>query len=327
MMKGGSQAVVERSTFRDLPDEEIDSLVQSLNSLQEGELGVSMLVACGQRAITALRRFLLCGKLSGIFVPRQRAVRALAEIGAKDVLLEYLRSDEQIADPVAAHGEEAVKNSAARALAAWRTDDVYQTLRMVLRRKKLLGVIETLGEFGRPEAVPELVSALEDDFCRGTAEDALRKLGELAHGALIDAARTPDPSGSHERPASQHRRKRALRLLENLQMTTTDWPQLAALLYDPEPEIAARAGAIALRVGDRRSQELAARRLVQALPTPDWLLRGEIQAWLEDHLEVCLPEVREEIARRMAAPSSVQVKDDVLRLLLAFKPKAQRRVG
>lgn len=284
-----------------------------------------MLVACGHRAIPALRRFLVQGKPSGIFVPRQRAVRALAEIGAKAVLLEYLVSDVRSPDPVAAHGEEAVKNSAARALAAWRTDDVYQTLRTMLQRKKLLGVIETLGEFGRPEAVPEIIAELEDDFCRSTAEEALLKIGELAHAALISAARSPDPSGAEERPASQQRRRRVLRILESLELTAHDWRQLAALLHDPDAEIAARAGAIALRVGDRRSRELAAVGLVQALATPDWLLRGEIQTWLEDHLEICLPAVRQEIHRRMAEPRLLQVKDDVLRLLLAIQPTGRKQ--
>jgi hypothetical protein len=76
--------------FRDLSDGEVWQLVESLNSLHEGELGISMLVACGERAVPALRSFLLYGKPSGIFAPRQRAVRALAELGAKDTLLESL---------------------------------------------------------------------------------------------------------------------------------------------------------------------------------------------------------------------------------------------
>lgn len=192
-----------------------------------------------------------------------------------------------------------MKNSAARALAAWRSDDVYQALQMVLQQKELVGTIEALSKFSRPEAVPELVADLEDDFCRSSAEDALRKLGALAHAALVDAARTPDPSGNRERPASQHRRGRALRLLENLQLTASDWQQVAALLYDPDPEISSRTGAIALKVGDRRSKEQAAKRLVDVLSTPDWLLRGEIQTWLENHVEICLPAIKEGIERRL----------------------------
>jgi hypothetical protein len=118
----GRKALADRKigqAFCDLPDKEIEALVQSLNSLHEGELGVDMLVACGERAIEPLRRFLLQGKPSGIFVPKQRAVKALVELGAKEVLLAYLAFDEPIADPVAAHGEEAVQNTVARALAAW----------------------------------------------------------------------------------------------------------------------------------------------------------------------------------------------------------------
>jgi hypothetical protein len=323
----GSKALVDRKigqAFRDLPDEEIEALVQSLNSLHEGELGIDMLVACGERAIGPLRRFLLRGKPSGIFVPRQRAVKALAELGAKEVLLEYLAFDEQIVDPIAAHGEEAVKNTAARALGAWHTEDVYQTLLRTLRRRRLLGVIEALGKFSaRPEAVPDLVAALEDDFCRSSAEDALRNLGEAAHFAFIDAARTPHPAGARETPSSRSRRRAALRLLESLRLLAGDWRKVAGLLHDNDPEIAARAGAIALSLADRRNKELAVKRMIEVLPASDWLLQGEIQGWLEKHLDVALPSINEEIRRRQAAPAAVQAADSVLRLLLAVRRKGE----
>jgi hypothetical protein len=319
------EALVETRTsqaFRDLPDEQIEALVQSLNSLHEGELGVDMLVACGERAIEPLRRFLLHGKPSGIFVPKQRAVKALAELGAKQVLLDYLAFDEHIADPVAAHGEEAVKNTAARALAAWHTEDVYQALLQTLRRRRLLGVIEALGEFpGRPEAVPDLVAILEDDFCRSSAEDVLQSLGDAAHSALIDAARTPDPSGARETPSSRSRRRAALRLLESLRLLIEDWRKVAALLHDSDPEIAARAAAIALNLADRRDQELAVKRMIEVLPASDWLLQGDIQGWLEKHLDVALPSINDEILRRQAASASVQAADSILRLLLAVRRK------
>jgi hypothetical protein len=306
--------------FRDLPDEEIEALVQSLNSLHEGELGIDMLVACGERAIGPLRRFLLHGKPSGIFVPRQRAVKALAELGAKAVLLEYLAVDEKIANPVAAFGEEAVKNTAARALGAWHTEDVYQALLRALRRRRLYGVIEALGEFPRcAEAVPELVAALEDDFCRGSAEDVLRNLGDVAHFALIDAARTPDPSGVRETPSSRSRRRSALRLLESLRLLVEDWRKVAALLHDRDPEIAARAAAIALSLADREDKDLAVKRMIELLPASDWLLQGEIQEWLEKHLDIALSSVNEEIQRRQTTSAAVQAADNVLRLLLAVR--------
>lgn len=313
----GSQA------FRDLSEEEIEALVQSLNSLHEGELGIDMLVACGERAIPLLRRFLLEGSPSGIFIPRQRAVRALAELGAKEVLLEYVCQERLIADPVAVHGEEAVKNTAARALSAWPTEEVYQVLRNSLHHHRLVGAIETLGEFRRPEVVPELVAALEDDFCRSSAEDALRKLGETPHSALINAARSPEPSGTRETPSSRSRRRSVLRLLESLRLLAEDWPQIAALLYDRDPEIAARAGAVALAVGNLSNQQLAIKRLIELLGTSNWLLQGEIQEWLEKCLDIALPSIQEEIDRRQAKPTAIQAGDHVLRILLALRRKAQ----
>jgi HEAT repeat protein len=309
--------------LRDLPEKEIEALVLSLNSLHEGELGIAMLVACGERAIPPLRRFLMEGKSSGIFVPRQRAVRALAELGAKDVLLDYIRVDRSIPDPVAAQGEEAVKNTAARALSAWPTDDVYEVLRGILHHHRLIGAIETLGEFRRPEAVPELVAALQDDFCRSSAEDALRKLGEVPHSALVDAARSPEPSGTRENHSSRSRRSSALRLLESSRLVAEDWRQLAALMYDQDPEIAARVCAIALAVGDLADQRHAVKRLIEVLPKSNWLLQGEIQEWLEKYVAIALPGIQEEIDRRRSSSTAAQAGDHVLRMLLAVRRKAQ----
>ena len=64
--------------------------------------------------------------------------------------------------------------------------------------------------------------------------------------------------------------------------------------------------------------------MIKVLPASDWLLQGEIQGWLEKHLDVALPSINEEIERREAAPGSIQMKDDVLRLLLAVRRKGQR---
>jgi hypothetical protein len=313
-----------RRAFLDLSDEEIQGLLESLNSLHEGELGVAMLVACGERAIPPLRKFLLYGKPSGVFIPRQRAVHALAELGAKHVLLEYLDFEKAIADPVAAYGEEGVKNTTARALAAWRTDDVYQGLLKVLRRRRLPGLIETLGEFERSEAVPDLVAALEDDFCRSAAEEALSKIGEAAHSALMEAAPTPDPSGTGESSSSRSRRRCALRLLRRLRLSPDDWQKLAALLHDSDGEIAARASSIALAVADEPAKRLAVRRLIEVLPAANWLVQGEIESWLEEHLDIAQASIDEEIERRRAVPGLDQSRDDILRLLLAIKSKVRK---
>ena len=107
------------SGFQDLPDREIERIVEGLDSLLEGDLGVAMLVACGERAIPPLRQFLLHGKPSTVFVGRQRAVKALSELGASSVLLEYLTAPKTIEDPTLRYSEEAIENTAAREPAKW----------------------------------------------------------------------------------------------------------------------------------------------------------------------------------------------------------------
>jgi hypothetical protein len=112
-----------------------------------------------------------------------------------------------------------------------------------------------------------------------------------------------------------------LRLLESLRLLVEDWRKVAALLHDSDPEIAARAAAIALNLADRPNQELAVKKMIEVLPAADWLLQGEVQGWLETHLEVALPGINKEIERRQAASVSVQASDSVLRLLLAIRRK------
>lgn len=314
-----------RRSFEQLSDDGVRELIESLNSLQEGELGVSMLVACGERAVPPLRDCLLHGRVSSVFVPRQRAVEALAELGAKDVLLEYLALERPIADPVLAHAEEAVKNTAARELARWPTDDVFYALLNQLRNRPLPGVIEALGELGRKEAIQDLVIVLEDDFCRSFAEDALRRVGEAGRSALIEAARTPDPSGDKETPRSRNRRRSALRLLERVEFSSVDWSRLAALLYERDAEIGARAAMIAMKAGEAKDKIRAMRWLIAALPIADWLLQGEIQECLDEYFDFAEPFISEEIRRRQMGLSGLESADNILRLLHGIVDKHARR--
>ena len=109
---------------RNLADEQLRKLVASLNSLHEGELAIPLLMICGERAIRPLRDILLYGELGNVSIPRPQVVWALAELGARDVLLEYLAMEKDIADPVTRQAETIVENTATRALAAWCSEDV-----------------------------------------------------------------------------------------------------------------------------------------------------------------------------------------------------------
>ncbi len=79
---------------------------------------------CGERAIRPLRDILLHGEVGGLSISRPQVVWALAELGARDVLLEYLAMEKDIADPVTRQAETIVENTATRALAAWCSEDV-----------------------------------------------------------------------------------------------------------------------------------------------------------------------------------------------------------
>jgi hypothetical protein len=110
--------------IRNLADEQLRKLVASLNSLHDGGVGIPVLMICGERAIRPLRDILLYREIDGLSIPRPQVVWALAELGARDVLLEYLAMEEDIADPIVRQAEDVVKNTAARALAAWCSEDV-----------------------------------------------------------------------------------------------------------------------------------------------------------------------------------------------------------
>ncbi|MFB3916345.1 MAG: hypothetical protein ACE14M_06430 [Terriglobales bacterium] len=311
--------------FDSLPDAEIQRLVESLNSLHEGELGVSMLAACGQRAIGPLRDFLLHGRPAGVSQPRQRAVRALAELGAKDVLLEYLRASRRVADPVVRLGEEAVENTAARALAKWQTEDVFQELLYVASKRPLSGVIETLATFHRVETVPYFVSALEDDVGRRPAQDALRRLGAVAWPALVETARTPDPSRQCESPSSLRRRQSALEILADADLPAQFWPKLQALLKDSDHEISTKAARIGLRIGDKADRQTAVTRLFEAVELADWFVKIEAEDCLVRHFDQVKDVIEAEITRRgRALPKEKWARDVLLSILVAVRERAAR---
>ncbi|MGA2027122.1 MAG: hypothetical protein ABSH17_08650 [Syntrophobacteraceae bacterium] len=149
--------------------DENDRLIRELESLNTGKQAAERLVEYGQAAVEPLRRFLFEGIPRKIFQPRFWAVEALAHLGAKDALLEYLLPMREILDPEDRFGEEAVESAAARFLSVWPDEDVYQSLLKLSERRMLLGLIDALAEFRRPEAIPYFERALEDDFYRSAA--------------------------------------------------------------------------------------------------------------------------------------------------------------
>lgn len=300
-------------------DEGIGKLIDRLNSLKEGAQAAAGLVACGQRVVEPLRRFLLEGKPSGIFQPRQRAVEVLAELSAKDILIEYLTIERQILDPVDRYGEEAVEGTAARLLAEWRDEEVFQILLRLLRRKALPGLIEAVSGFRRVEALPEFIAALGDSIGRTFAEDAIRQMGEAAHRALVVTTLTPLPSIDYETPTSLCRRRSALRLLTRLSLSVEECHMISPMADYRDPEIAARANRIALTAPDENERKRAAGRLIRMLPDAPWFLQIEIEGWLLEYPGTAREAIDEEIAALQSAVDAGGSTNDVLPRLLRMK--------
>lgn len=313
------------SGFQNLADDEIGRLVKGLESLIEGDLAVPMLVACGERAVAPLRQLLLHGRPSTIFSGRQRAVKALSELGAWSVLLDYLTALKAIRDPAVRYAEEAVENTAARELAQWQTDEVFAGLMKSLESRTLPGAIEAVAAFGRRGAIPVLIRALEDDVARPAARDALRKLRSLATANLIETVRSPEPSAKNEVPSSLLRRRSALQILGEGSLTDADWQLLRFLLYQRDPMLAVLAGQIALRIGHEPDRERAVVVGLEALDSNDWTVVAEAEQALVLNLQSVRGAVEREILNCLARPEARY--RERLRLLYGVVRKAQERGG
>jgi HEAT repeat protein len=313
-------AVDKQATeFRNLSETEIERLIATLDSVSEGELGIVLLVACGEQAVPPLRSFLLCGAPKSVYVGRQRAVRALGQLGAVSALIEYLTTEKHISDPMLRYSEEAVENSAARELGRWKTEVVFHILLEIVSLRPLRGAVEAIGTFERKEAVPALIWHLEDDVARPAAEDALRLLRGVAIEELINAVRSPEPSGTRELPSSLLRRRSALKVLSAGILSLSEWGQLQFLLYDRDSLLSVRAAGIALAHGDQFDMDLPIRILVCQLGNSDWGVVAEAEQILLENYH------RARLAIEAAIKTNLYARDLDSRKLLARLRAIARR--
>lgn len=309
---------------QDWSDAQIQAIVRDLESLRGGPLAAAALVGCGPRAIAPLRKYLLEGKPRGIFQPRQLAVETLAALGARDVLLEYLRRSQTIVDPVVRFSEADVQSTAARALAQWPSEEVYRILKALADTRLLPGLVEALGKFRRVETIPYFLWALGDDDCRDAGEEALRNIGVAARPLLVEAAIAAAPSSEEEIPSSRIRRRKVLGILADADISKAEWQSLRPLLDDRDREIAAIASRIALQAGTPADRTKAVHKLIEILPRADWFLRTYARSCLADHYEVARQQIDSEIVSRNSAGDKERALDIVLRLLVNLKIQMEK---
>ena len=300
---------VERGAHLDDNEAGIVRLIEGLFSLVDGELHVAALVHIGERAVPALRRVLLEGAPSTVYLPRQRVVRTLGEIGAFWVLSEYLLRDKNILNPDLRLAEEAVENTAARELGRDRSDENYYVLRALAIRRKLPGAVEALAQFQREASAPVLVAALESDFCRTASVEGIRPIYQAAVPYLIESVRSPEPSRTEESPTSLRRRQAAIRLLAEQGVEQGDWPSLEFLLHETDEWLQSCAAEIAFRLN---KTDAAIQILLRHITSHDWVLVDEIAQFLRRHLSVA----REAIVRQIEVASASPATDDARRCRL-----------
>jgi hypothetical protein len=305
---------------------EARDLVTQLESLVDGPVAVLRLVALGEEAIEPLREYLLTGRITSVFQSRRWAVEALAALEARDALVEYLGQGRLVMDPVLRFSEDAVESAAARALAAWPSEEVFALLQERARVRLLPGLIEALGAFRRAAALPVFIRALEDDLCRRPAEDSLRTLGRAAVPALIRAAVTPWPDAGDESPSSRERRRSAAALLADLDTDRSDWPALRPLLHEADQALVIAAARIAVKTASESDRRLAASRLLSFAGTAPPPLSMDVEDCLVDLYPDAGDILEEELTRLTPPPMAQQTFDAGLALLLRVVRRVRKKV-
>jgi len=301
--------------------EKIFRLVDELNSLKTGKQAAGRLVQSGPLAVEPVRRFLLEGSPSKIFQPRLWAVEVLAHLEAKDVLLEYLFQEREIRDPEDRFGEEAVESAAARFLAVWPEENVYQSLLKLSEKRMLLGLIEALALFRRLEAIPYFERALEDDFYRSAAEEAFLRIGAEACGVLAGFAVTPRPGFVMETPSSLQRRRSAVRLLCKIGMPPEYWPVLKVLIHDPDEEVFVCIARLGLKLAAKEDRASIAKRILGLLALAPWYLQEDIEEILVQVGSEAAGDIDGEILQRMKQTEGIRAADTRLYALTKVRLK------
>lgn len=258
------------------PSSKVETAIAQLTSLQDGDLGVIAAIGCGSAAIPALKRILVEPEPSGFYETRRRAIDALEGLKAFGILRAYLAAPNDPTDPVQRAGEDAVMSAAAKALGSQHDARNLPLLWSLIRSRPLAGVIEALGTFRQPQAIPHFIEALGDDFLRPSAEEALRKLGRTARRALVDAALTR-PAMGYEARDSINRRRSAIALLEEFRPKQyLPFERLLGLVDDSDPWIAFRASRLCLPQLSDSAAKLVILKLILRLKRADSLLAEEI---------------------------------------------------
>lgn len=272
-------------------DGQIKHLVVGLNSLLEGELAVTMLIARGQQAVPYLEHFLFSEPPRTIALPRCRAIHALGELGAYSSLISYFREYEPPADAQILLAEDAVRSAAAEELLRWKEEEAFLVLLDAAKQRATSGLIYALGEFRRPESVPLLFTALEDDLCREQAKAALRKVAAAAHQYAILLVRglTDTPLRG---PYALRRCRATLQLLEEFGAGEEEWRDLREFLFQEDADVVIATAGIGFAVAPSEEHAQIVEALFRISRHLNWAQEGEAITLLDAHCTMATSNAR-----------------------------------
>jgi hypothetical protein len=257
------------------PEDVLARALARLTSLHQSDAAVAELIACGPAAIAPAKQVLMRQERSGLFQIRCAAVDVLAGLRAFETLTEFLDCDHSFPDPIAQSGEDAVVNAAARRLGEAKYQPAFMTLCRLAKRLSLYGVIEALAAYERPDVIPILVAALDEDASRPSAERGLAHFGATASPQLVDAARRREPPAGPEGVTSRRRRIAALRVLSESALDPADWLRLRPVMFDRNAEAAFLACKCGLNTAPAEHGAIV-RRLADLRAAADWALCAQI---------------------------------------------------
>jgi hypothetical protein len=253
--------------------------LSKITALHSDAVGIAEVVAVGARAIPALREIPFQRDPSGLHQVRCRAAEALGLLGALDVLEEFLRRPRN-GDAVERLGDDVVVSAAALAIARRNNTQTFELLCDLARTHPLNGLIAALASFRRPEAIPILIGALDEDEVRRTAEAALSSFGLDARSFLLDAL----DRFKFENDLSQSRLRKyrsLLSLLGERNLNFDDIDRLRPFITNPDVQVSLLACRIALHSQSKHARREARARLDELRPRVPWLEGLQIDEYLD----------------------------------------------
>lgn len=270
---------------QELSGQRIAGLVEALDLIVDGDRATEALIAIGQGSVPFLEQYLLDGRPRSLPLPRCRAVRALGELGAWSILIAYFRQYRRPEDAAVLFAEDSVRSVAAQQLMRWKSDEIYRTLLDASRQRVTSGLILALGEFRRPESVPSLFAAMEDDLCREEAKEALRKVPDVARQYAILSVRGAVTPGLYELSALS-RRRATLQLLREFGVTPEEWHDLREFLHDPDADVVIAAAQIGFQMAPIQDHRGIAKALFRVSPHLNWAQEDDVGRLLDDHRDI-----------------------------------------